>query len=377
MEATTAIIPTFNRATLLKACLDAVMAQTLPPAEILVVDDGSSDDTAAIAQSFGEPVTFVWKPENSGKARSLNLALERAQHALIWVIDDDDIVEPDALEKLTWLLRDRPEAGFSYGRHLRFSEDETGQRTLGDTGYWCTCAPDDFLTATLEDFFVHQPGMLARKALYDEVGPFDESLMRSQDYDMLVRLARAAPCIGTEDVVFLQRQHEGLRGEASRQFGAAERDAKWMAYDARIFRTLFADIELDEFLPRGHAMETKLDERRALIQRGVVYARKSLWDLAVPDFELAGESGGGPLSADEVAILRRAFASKYGCADILEDKTLIDRLRRLKLAEPGGGEILSELARGLRWRVREAAQSGAYRRAAHLAGRVVSMTLAR
>lgn len=348
------IVPTFNRAGLLRTSLEAVLAQTVKPAEIFVVDDRSSDDTAGAVAAFGSAVQLVRKPENRGKAHSINLAMTMVRQEAVWIVDDDDIVTEDALERLTGLLASQPDAGFAYGRHDRFHETDTGQRESLGTGYWQECAPENFLTSTLEDFFVHQPGMIARRDSLTRAGPVNESLARSQDYDLLIRLARTSKCVSTQDVVFHQRQHDGDRGVGKDRFSASERDAKWVSFDQMIFRKLREDMSLDEYLPGAQSVTTETDKRLALIQRGVIMARKKLWELAIEDFTTAAEIGDSALSEAEQDTLRRAFGSKYGCREIIDTGDLANQIRTTRKAGPRGPAIVKALARGLRWRIREA-----------------------
>lgn len=352
--AVSVIVPTFNRAGLLKTSLEAVLAQTVKPAEIFVVDDRSSDDTAGAVAAFGSAVQLVRKPENRGKAHSINLAMTMVRQEAIWIVDDDDIVTEDALERLIGLLASQPDAGFAYGRHDRFHETEAGQRESLGTGYWQDCAPDNFLTSTLEDFFVHQPGMIARRESLTRAGPVNESLARSQDYDLLIRLARTSKCVSTQDVVFHQRQHDGDRGIGNDRFSAHERDAKWVSFDQTIFRKLHENMSLDEYLPGSQSVTTPADTRRALIQRGVIMARKKLWDLAILDFTTAAGTSDTSLSDTEQDTLRRAFGSKYGCREIIDTGDLARQIQTTRKAGPQGAAIVKALGRGLRWRIREA-----------------------
>ncbi len=352
--AVSVIVPTFNRAGLLKTSIEALLSQTIAPAEVIIVDDGSSDETAGTASAFGSAVQFVHKTENRGKAHSINLAMDMIRQDAVWIVDDDDIVADDALEKLTGLLASQLNAGFAYGRHDRFQEDEAGHRESLGTGYWQDCTPDDFLTTTLEDFFVHQPGMIARRESLALAGPVNESLARSQDYDLLIRLARVSSSVSTQDIVFYQRQHEGDRGVGDDRFSAGERDAKWVSFDQEIFRKLHAEMNLDEFLPGTLSVTTDTDKRRALLQRGVIMARKKLWDMAVGDFSTAATLGADNLSDIEQDTLRRAFGSKYGCREIIEAPGLTRLIRTIGETGPAGPAILRSIARGLRWRIREA-----------------------
>lgn len=357
------ILPTYNRCTLLQETLESVLAQSEQPAEIIVVDDCSPDDTVEMLATYGDKLRLITKQSNQGKAHSINLALSECQHPLVWIVDDDDLMHPDALQTLTKLLQHNPEAGFAYGRHVRFSIDNAGNRQEWDTGYWTECASEEFLVRTMEDFFVHQPGMIFKRALVDQIGPLNENLVRSQDYDFLIRLARVASGVGTQDVIFFQRQHDGLRGTKENSFSATERDKKWMEYDQKIFRALRDDMDLSEFLPSGEQIQSPTDKRRALLQRGVIMGRKKLWDLAIQDFSDAATLGDAPLSDAETLTLSRAFSSKYGCEEIFDGSFPIAEYKQMFESAPLGSEICRSLSNGLRWRVREALFKGKITRA--------------
>ncbi|MEZ5955161.1 MAG: glycosyltransferase family 2 protein [Hyphomonas sp.] len=156
------LVPTFNRAGLLAEALSSLLSQSRPAQEIIVIDDGSSDETAAMLSAMGNRVRYLRQP-NSGKSAALNLGLAHATGDLIWIFDDDDLAEPDALETLAGLIEQNPEADIAYGRHLRFSVDKAGHPHAFDTGYWQTSGTEDFFVLTLEDMFVvcpHESGPL-------------------------------------------------------------------------------------------------------------------------------------------------------------------------------------------------------------------------
>lgn len=352
------IVPTYNRSSLLKETLDSVLAQSMRPAEIIVVDDCSPDDTLDLVKSYGDRVRAITKPTNRGKAHSINLALAECQHPLVWIVDDDDLVKADAMEKLVTALDRNPRAGFAYGRHTRFAKDASGKCKELGTGYWTTCSDDELLVRTLEDFFVHQPGMIVRRTVIDEAGPLNEKLVRSQDYDFLIRLARVSRGVGSDDIVFYQRQHDGLRGTRDTSFSAAQRDQKWVEYDQMIFQQLHQDMALSEYLPGDCEAASPEGQRRALLQRGVIMARKKLWDLAIPDFQAAASIGSNQLTADERNVLKRAFSSKYGCGEVLTGNFPLDQVSNLDSAGPTGSAIRQALASGLRWRIRDGFKQG-------------------
>jgi len=252
------------------------------------------------------------------------------------------------------LIEANPHADIAYGRHERFSIGRSGEFYNFGTGYWRSCDPDEFLIVTLDDMFAHQQGMIVRRSLYQRVGPFNERLVRSQDYEMLIRLARVGTPVSTEDTVFFQRIHNGVRGNEVEQIAATKQEAAWSQFDREIFQRIYSELTLDEYLGKGQTISMPADKRRALIRRASIMSRKKLWKLAVQDLWEAEATSRDPLSKPEIASLRSAFASKYGCVEILDNAKLIDKLCELAQLSPIGSEMVAALARGLRWKVRTA-----------------------
>jgi glycosyltransferase involved in cell wall biosynthesis len=353
---TSIILPTFNRKHLLEASLNAVLAQVDESDEVIVVDDGSSDGTNDLLLSYGNRIDLIYQA-NAGKAKALNAGLRRAQGQYVWIVDDDDIVCPTALHNLLDLFSRNPGIDITYGRHLRFRQQPGGSVQLIDTGYWNDCPADELFVATLEDFFVHQPGMLVKRTLYRTAGDFDEALSRSIDYEMLIRLARCGRAASTDKVIFHQRLHNGDRGPAANRLKARDRDANWIAHDRRIFERLHATLPLECYLPR---LDLDAPERRrhALLQRGTVMARKKHWHLALSDFDLALRESERSFSEPEKLILRRATGSKYGCDEAIRNKDIDAALATLRKTHARGRDLSRALARGLLWRARHALTSG-------------------
>ncbi len=354
----TAIIPTYNRASLVRETVTAVLAQTRKPDEVIVVNDGSDDGTADVLKAFGGAIRVLDKP-NSGKADSLNKALRTAGGSHIWIVDDDDLPRAGGLKALAALLERHTEAEMAYGRHERFSTDPaTGGRRAMDTGYWDNRPSEWFLIATLEDFFAHQPAMLVSRALYERAGPFNPGMHASEDYEMLVRLAHAGVAVGTGEVIFDQRIHGGDRGQNGFRYGAASRDRKWAEYDRLFFSAILGDFPLSAFLPRGMALTAETG-RQALLQRGTIRMRHGLREAGVADYrEAAGLRPGVPLSGAERDVLRRAMTGKYGCEDLPDDEGALAALQALRREGGLAGDIARASTRALVWQIRTALRFG-------------------
>lgn len=356
MERTSVIIPTFNREKFLVEALESVLAQTLQPAEILVMDDGSTDNTSARMHTYGDRIKYIAK-ENSGKADTLNQALKRVQHPLVWIMDDDDIAQPDALENMTRLIDGQQEYGLAYGKYNRFHiEDGKDERIIRDGGYWAECEEESFFPTLLQDFFVHHPGMLVRKTAYDAAGPFSLKYPRLEDYEMLVRLAQVTRAKKTDSIVFLQRQHDGDRVGG---LEAANRTQRWIDEEKLFFSELYDTLPLQSYIPAASNDELpELEKREALIQRGVIMARKKLWNLTISDFTTACDIKAEiSLRPKETQALRQILFSKYGCPEIVSDQTISKRLKQIAKLSAVGRSIAKTIARGQIWFVRNAAQS--------------------
>lgn len=188
------IIPTWQRAALLGDAVASVRRQSVPVHEIVVVDDGSSDGTRAIATSLGPDVRYAWQ-ENQGPAAARNLGLELASGDVIAFLDSDDLFDDAKLAIQTALLERHPGADMVWGRarNVIFSPAD------GDLAP----APQDAVCWQLGS-------MLFRRSLFQRVGGFEPSLRHWEDVDLVIRVREAGlSVVEHPDVVLLRRLHEG------------------------------------------------------------------------------------------------------------------------------------------------------------------------
>ena len=227
--------------------------------------------------------------ENGGKSRALNRAMPRVRGEYLWIFDDDDIALPDNVERHRAVLDVHPELGFVYSGCSVIRVHADGRVERRGRLQMPKSADDEIFPRMLEQNFMQQQGMLVRTRCYAEVGPFDESLDRSQDYEMNLRLARRFPGRGLDRASFLFREHDGHRGRPGATFAADQRSLRWIAFSRTLLPRLHAELDLAEYLPRSPGAG-RLDaprRRRALLQRACVMARCALWEEALPDLEEA------------------------------------------------------------------------------------------
>lgn len=353
----TAILPTYNRAAFIATALESLLDQTVPPDRIVVVDDGSSDGTAQAVAGFGTRVDYV-RQENAGKVTAIANGLARTDDDLIWVMDDDDIAPPRALEALKQpFLRD-PGLALSYGGMIKFTERD-GLKAFGAPSAYPVDDPRPFFIKLLEDCFVTgHPCVLVRRKALEVMRPFDISIKASVDYYFHLGVTRFGRTAHVGEVVLWQRQHPGARGPASSRYDEAERNRVWAKHDAYLVGPLIDEMTLGEFV--GHATEQlpPQETRRALLQRAVIAGRKKLWPRALDDFEAAMRMMPElPLDARELAILSGMLACRYGIAEVEADPRILARLRSSAGTRQDANLILSQLCRpllhGLRRSLRE------------------------
>lgn len=309
---TTVIIPTYNRDRFLPESIASLLRQTVVPDQILIVDDGSTDKTAEVAASFGAQVEYHRK-ENGGKSTALNFALRHCTGDFVWIFDDDDVAHPTALERFLTALDGEPTADFAYGEYARFKNSADIESQDYELIKFDGIDRDTFFTGHLEYCHVHQPGLLVRRECYDQVGGFNEAMVRSQDYEMMLRLARRFEGVKVDGIVFYQRQHDMVRGNTKVVISYANRTKAWNSYDRLIMEDVYKSLDLHEYLDRSEqTLPRTVDlEMQALLKRSSVMARKGLWHHAASDIlrfaSIAERAGKVALNDKERAIVRRTF----------------------------------------------------------------------
>ena len=221
------LVPTYNRANYIAECIESLLAQTMQALEIIVIDDGSEDNTAEVLAPYSNRITYI-KKENGGKPTAVNLGLSIAQGELIWIFDDDDVALPAAIANRVKTLQANPNAGFVYSPHFYGSDGTNGKIKQGALHKTPQYNAECVLYELMKGCFFHLATALVRADAYQSVGGFDTELLSSEDYDMQLRLAGAYPAAYCPEPSFIFRQHEGLRGAKAIRYGGNQR--------AKIFR---------------------------------------------------------------------------------------------------------------------------------------------
>lgn len=203
------VIATFNRGDYLGATLDSIFAQNFRDFEVIVVDDGSTDNTRRVVDAYGSRVHYLYQ-ENSGPSAARNLGVRHATAAWISIQDSDDLCLPNHLDVLHGYVAEHPEVGmvFANGKYLgglvhnreTIIPESKSRRLAGRPVH-------------LQDIFDKsivrlQAGLIAKKC-YDQIGGHNEALWICMDLDLAFRLWARYPMAYLDKAVFSYRKHSG------------------------------------------------------------------------------------------------------------------------------------------------------------------------
>ena len=209
METVSVIIPTYNRAELISQAIDSVLAQTVPAHEIIVADDGSTDDTAAVVAAYGDRVRYLALPHRGQPAATRNAGIRAATGVLLAFLDSDDLFLPDKLARQIAALAQTPAAGvvYSNGLYFRTTPAEPVGRVLDGLPTPSGWVFGELLTGN----FLAPPAVLVRRRALDAAGLFEESpgFFAVEDFDLWLRLAAQTPFVYAPGDVAAIRRHEG------------------------------------------------------------------------------------------------------------------------------------------------------------------------
>lgn len=213
MVTVSVIIPSYNRAHTLPRALDSVLAQTRPADEIIVVDDGSTDDTEQLITRDYPQVIYL-KQQNLGVSAARNLAIQQAHSEWLALLDSDDAWLPHKLEKQLSLLAEQPMFKIIHSDEIwiRNGVRVNQMKKHSKSGGWIFqhCLP---LCA------ISPSAVVIHRELFNEIGLFDETLPACEDYDLWLRITARYPVLYCDEALItkygghedqLSQQHWGM-----------------------------------------------------------------------------------------------------------------------------------------------------------------------
>jgi len=194
------IIPTFNRAAMVVEALDSVLAQSYQPLEIIVVDDGSTDDTEVRLAGYGERIKVIRRALNRGVSAARNCGICQSRGSYVALLDSDDLWLPDKIERQLDFFFTHPEAMICQTEEIwmrrgkRVNPKHKHRKYSGSIFSHC-----------LPLCIVSPSAVMFKRELISQIGLFDEQLPACEDYDLWLRIAAHHPIFLLEEPLIIKR----------------------------------------------------------------------------------------------------------------------------------------------------------------------------
>jgi glycosyltransferase involved in cell wall biosynthesis len=226
------IIPCYNAAPWLAQTLESALAQTWQHVEIIVIDDGSRDNSAAIARGFKSRGVHVVTQPNAGASAARNHGLRLARGEFLQFLDADDLITPQKISAQVTLLSTRPRESVGSCAWGRFTTDPATAAFV-DHAVFRDFVPLDFLILAAETGAMMHPSVwLVPRSVADRAGPWDETLSLNDDGEYFSRvLLASAGIVFCADQTARSFYRSGLAGSLSRQRRAPARISQFRSLE--------------------------------------------------------------------------------------------------------------------------------------------------
>jgi len=219
------IIPAYNRAHLIGVSLRSVLAQAFGDYEIVVVDDGSTDNTGDVVRSVAPGARYI-RQENQGIPGVLNRCVTEARGQYISFLGDDDALAPGALAREAAILDAHPNVGFVHGTAWLMDQDGClmcRQRPHFARGDYVRSGREETADLLLSNHIV-APTVMARRRCFEDVGLFDLRFQLYEDWNMWMRILKRWDVAFVYAPITFYRVHRGVAGSVFRMATPAELD---------------------------------------------------------------------------------------------------------------------------------------------------------
>ncbi|MEV0326081.1 glycosyltransferase [Micromonospora echinospora] len=247
-DAVAVVVPNYNKARTLRACLESIYAQTHQPTEVIVVDDHSTDDSPTITHDF--PCTLITQPTNTGPAAARNTGARHTTAPLLFFVDSDTALHPDAITNALHTLHTTPHTGMVqgiYAPHPLYDDGPVERYRVAFEHFWRRRSVGRSRAATLF------AAALIPRAVFDEVGGFDERLRTGEDAEFGTRMPARFRLVVTDTVLTRHDDVDRLWPFVREQFGFATHTPMVMLHAWRR-RNAGTGMRVNAFSPTGLAL---------------------------------------------------------------------------------------------------------------------------
>jgi glycosyltransferase involved in cell wall biosynthesis len=245
MPKVSVLVPTFNRARFILDAIESVFSQTYTDWELIVVDDGSDDETAALLKPFKHRLTYIFQ-SNHGCAAAQNRAFDASCGEYVTILHSDDSLLPNGLQILASFLDQHSSLDFVYSNG--YATDEGGQ-TIDTLAQYRPSPPyqsalDSIVTTNF--IAISHSAMIRRCCLEKLEGPFDARMWGYEDWDLAIRLiAGGAKFAYLNELTCTYRMHSSNKSAPKSSISAKRRDALISNRFKVLESSFFTDLSLD------------------------------------------------------------------------------------------------------------------------------------
>jgi glycosyltransferase involved in cell wall biosynthesis len=182
----TIVTPSYNQGRFIRATIESVLKQDYPRIEYLIMDGGSSDDTADVVREYSSRLTWI-SEKDRGQSHAINKGFSMARGEIVAWLNSDDTILPGAVWEAVRAFERSPEAGVVYGEGYQIDMDGQIKSRFPAT------APFNLWKLIYLSDYILQQTVFFRKAVLDEVGYLDETLHWGMDWDILIRIGKRYP----------------------------------------------------------------------------------------------------------------------------------------------------------------------------------------
>lgn len=288
------VIPAYNHAAYLEEAVRSVLAQDYPRVELLVIDDGSTDDTGKVLQRLGGDFFRETQP-NMGQAGTLNRGWQMARGTILGYLSADDALRPGAVMAAVDALAAHPAAVATY---CDFELMDPGSRTVRTV----TAPAFDRTRLVSELECAPGPGAFFRRAAWERAGPWNPRLRQMPDYDFWLRLALHGPFVKIGQTLARFRVHEASQTFAQTSEARADEPV-------RIIEAFFARADLPDPVRALRQRATAM----AHLTSAQLHARAGRWRTAFERLRAARAADhSGLASVNSLRLLANAFFNRTG-----------------------------------------------------------------
>jgi glycosyltransferase involved in cell wall biosynthesis len=203
----TVVTPSYNQGSFIRATIESVLSQDYPNIEYIIMDGGSTDETATVVKDYASRLTFI-SEKDRGQSHAINKGFRMARGPVLSWLNSDDLFLPGAIRTAVNALEKEPGAGAVYGEGYLI--DRAGKIT---SRFPCTEPLNLWKFVYLSDYILQQTVYFRKEAL-DRVGYLDEDLHYSMDWDILIRIGMRYPLIYVPEYMGCLREYEEAKTSA-------------------------------------------------------------------------------------------------------------------------------------------------------------------